>query len=161
MDSGIITPEVRQEVDAMVAALASDANAEVNAEVMEQKSRSLTVAAAESGEVGPSNAPSRAHSPRPALVDNEGDVEMSEMRETLSPGFHAKNQSRSPAAATAADPAPQIPISPANSVLTSVPATAELMIATAPLPEPTEIKKEGNAPVSDGDMIMWHGSAPT
>jgi histone deacetylase 1/2 len=156
MDGGVITPEVRQEVDAIVAALASEANAEINAEVMEQKSRSLTVTAAESGEVGPSNAPSGVHSPRPAFVDPEGDVEMSELRETLFTGFPARNHSPSPAAAaaTAPNPGPQVPISPAASIPTSVPATTESITAAAPPPERTEIKKESDVPATDGDMIM-------
>lgn len=73
MDSGIATPV--QDLDDLATAMTTEVNAEVIAEVMEQKSRSLT--AAETGEVGPSNAPSRSHSANPQ-IDNDGDVDMAE-----------------------------------------------------------------------------------
>lgn len=69
MDSGVATP-LQNEVDDMV----SEANAAVNAEVMENKTRTITTV--ETGEDGPSNAPS-SHSAKPP-VDNEGDVDMTE-----------------------------------------------------------------------------------
>lgn len=71
MDSSAGSPP-RNDVDDMVTALATEANAEVNAELMEQKK--LDAAALETAELGPSNAPSRAHSIKP--VDGQGDVDM-------------------------------------------------------------------------------------
>ncbi|KAH8592154.1 hypothetical protein B0O99DRAFT_549448 [Bisporella sp. PMI_857] len=87
----------------------TQANAEVNDEVMDQKSRSL----AGSAEVGPSNAPSQSHSQPPPAVDNEGDVNMdAEASETtVAPAQNA--------------PAVEAPLSPAASIPTSVPADAE------------------------------------
>jgi histone deacetylase 1/2 len=142
MDSGVATPEVRQEVDAMVTAMATEANAEVNAEVMEQKSRSLT--AADAGEVGPSNAPSRAHSAKEAPVDNEGDVEMGEL--VADPAV-TQAQVQTPAAAT--------PLSPADSAPTSVPATAEPIAVTAPAVDSSGVKEEGER-VNEESGIIAH-----
>jgi histone deacetylase 1/2 len=68
MDSRVPTPQVDEEVEAM----AIEANAEVNAEVMEKK-----VLAVPEAEVGPSNAPSRAESTK-ATVDEDGDTAMAE-----------------------------------------------------------------------------------
>lgn len=130
MDSGVATPEARQDVDELVTARATEANAEVNAEVMEQKSRSLT--AAEAGEEGPSNAPSRAHSVKEATIDNEGDVEMGE------------TPTDAPVQAQAPTPAPAVPISPAA----SLPASTEPVAATAPITE-YEVKQENEG--GDGD----------
>lgn len=73
MNSGVATPDVRNDVDDLTTALIKEANAEVNAEVMEKKvANGLTV---EAQEVGPSNAPSRADTPKPA-IDTEGDIDM-------------------------------------------------------------------------------------
>jgi histone deacetylase 1/2 len=74
MDSGMATPIAANEVDDIVTAKATEANAEVNAELMEQKA--LDPAAAETREAGPSNAASRAPSPKPTVVDKDGDTEM-------------------------------------------------------------------------------------
>jgi histone deacetylase 1/2 len=115
MDSGAASPQAPQPVD-IIATLATEANAEVNAEVMEAKSRGLT-GALENGETGPSNAPSRSHSR--AGPDNEGDVEMED--------------SVTVPVAPIAIPTPQGPLSPAASVA----ATAE------PVPaEPAELGTE-------------------
>jgi histone deacetylase 1/2 len=67
MDSGIATPEVREEAVPAV----TEANAEVNAEVMEAK-------VAEAGEAGPSNAPSAGAQSNKSKVDIEGDTTMEE-----------------------------------------------------------------------------------
>ena len=132
MDSGVATP-VQNDVDDMVTAMATEANAEVNAEVMEQKSRSLT--AAETGEAGPSNAPSRSHSAKPQ-VDNEGDVDMTEP--TLAQ------------AAQVPTPAADVPMSPTATVAPAIPAPA----TTEPVGEPdtTTIKREGEAERQDADV---------
>lgn len=157
MDSGIEPPEIRPEVDAMVTALATEANAEVNAEVMEQKSRSLTAAAADAAEVGPSNAPSRAHSPKDTkdikeiTRDNDGDVEMGEMKDPIV---------TEPSAASAPAPLGQwpeaiqpTPLSPAVSAHEAVAATVEPVVQASQPTEPAEIKKEASA-APDEDMAM-------
>lgn len=133
MDSGVATPS-RPEVDDVVTAIATEANAEVNAEVMEQKA--LDVTAAESGEQGPSNAPSRADSPKPT-IDTEGDVDMTE-----------------------AAPQPEVkapspvshPVSPAATILPAEP--------VAPVSEPisetkdvADVKEEGEADKTEGDVV--------
>ena len=122
MDSGIATP-AQNEVDDMTTAMATEVNAEVIEEIMEQKSRSLT--AAETGEAGPSNAPSRSHSAKPQ-VDNDGDVDMTEP---------------DPApAATVPTPAAETPLSPTATVAptTPSPAPAEPTVE----PEIVSVKKE-------------------
>jgi histone deacetylase 1/2 len=134
MDSGVATP-VPNDVDDLTTAMATEANAEVNAEVMERKSRSLT--AAESGEAGPSNAPSRSHSVKPQpQVDNEGDVDMSEA--APEPPVQAPT------------PAAEAPISPTATVGPATPAPA----ATEPVPETdtTAVKEEGEAERQDADV---------
>jgi histone deacetylase 1/2 len=92
----------------------TEANAEVIEEVMKQKARELV----ESAEVGPSNAPSRAHSQR-QTVDGEGDVTMEAPTEQITADAPAE-----PAIVNA-------PLSPAASVPTSVPATAEPVVPSA------------------------------
>ena len=74
MDSGIATPEVREEAVPAV----TEANAEVNAEVMEAK----VAEAGEAGEAGPSNAPSAGAQSNKSKVDVEGDTTMEEPSQT-------------------------------------------------------------------------------
>ncbi len=69
MDSGIATPQV----DDVVEAMAVEANAELNAEILGKK----VLAVAESDALGPSNAPSQALSTK-AEVDTDGDIAMTE-----------------------------------------------------------------------------------
>lgn len=132
MDSGVATP-AQNEVDDEVTAMATEANAEVNAEVMEQKSRSLT--AAETGEAGPSNTPSRSHSAKPQ-VDNEGDVDMTE-------AAHAP-------AAPVSDPAVKAPISPTA----TIPPVSPISAATQPAAEEemVTLKEAGEAERQDTDI---------
>jgi histone deacetylase 1/2 len=75
MESGMASPVVA-EVDDIITAKATAANAEVIAEIMEDKT--LHPAAVGTGEAGPSNAASRAPSPMPTVVDMDGDTEMGE-----------------------------------------------------------------------------------
>lgn len=102
MDSGVATPEVPRPADDLVTAMATEANAEVNAELMEKKT--LDVAAIESAEAGPSNAPSRAHSVKPA-VDAEVDMADAPEAETVKVDEPAVQ----PAEETAEPPAPVVP----------------------------------------------------
>lgn len=127
MDSGVATP-VHNDLDDI--AMAAEANAAVNAEVMEQKSRSLT--AIDVGETGPSNAPSRSHSAKPQ-IDTEGDVDMTEPEP----------------APTAQAPAPaEAPLSP---TATGEPATPAPAVIDPPAE--SEVKKEeGVAEREDADM---------
>jgi histone deacetylase 1/2 len=88
--SGVATPA---EVDEAVAARASEANAAVNEEVMKNKQLS---ALAE--EVGPSNAASKADSPKP--VDTDGDIDMTEISAEAAPETEAVPAPSEPAVAT-------------------------------------------------------------
>jgi histone deacetylase 1/2 len=132
MDSGIPTP-ARAEPDDAVTAMATEANAEVNAELMEQKALDATV---ESGELGPSNAPSRAHSPKPT-IDTEGDVDM-----------------------TGSDPVPEVkapsPVSiPPSSPKAVVEAAPPAVTPTEPASETTDaavVKEEGETERTDADV---------
>jgi histone deacetylase 1/2 len=122
--SGVQTPDALPEVDsAAAAALASQTNAEVNAEVMENKALNPTLAGL--AETGPSNAASRADSPR--QVDEQGDIDMEEpLIEPIEPERpvpHAKQ----PTAPVAATP----PISPTPALV------VETAVATESTPEPS------------------------
>jgi histone deacetylase 1/2 len=132
MDSGVATPG-QNDVDDMTTAMATEANAEVNAEIMGQKSRSLS--AIETGEAGPSNAPSRSHSAKPQ-VDNEGDVDMTEPDPT--------------SAAQVPTPAAEAPLSPTATVAAATPAPA----TTEPTVEvdTSVMKEEGEAERQDADV---------
>ncbi|KAF4624270.1 hypothetical protein G7Y89_g13903 [Cudoniella acicularis] len=136
MDSGLVTPEGRNEVDDAVTAMATEANAEVNAELMEKKT--LDATAAESGEVGPSNAPSRAHSVKPA-VDTDGDIDMT--------GDALEAPAPKPQTETPAVPSPTAtagPISPAQP-----PPTADAIAEPA---DTTKVKQEVEAERSEKDV---------
>ena len=136
MDSGAATPD-QNDVDDLTTAMVTEANAEVNAEVMEQKSRSLT--AAETAEAGPSNAPSRSHSEKPQL-DNEGDIDMTEPEPDTVP------------AAQVPTSAAEAPISPTATVAPTTPAVAGAE-STAEV-DATLVKKEkGEADRQDADVI--------
>lgn len=74
MDSGVATPDVLPEIETAATAEITQANAQVNANIMEAKGRGLEVAG-EAGEIGPSNAPSRARSVEQAL---DREVEMTD-----------------------------------------------------------------------------------
>ncbi|KAH8680056.1 histone deacetylase-like protein RpdA/Rpd3 [Tricladium varicosporioides] len=146
MDSGMVTPDVRHEVDDVVTAMAIEANAEVNQEVMEKKA--LNVAAVEAGEVGPSNAPSQAHSVK-QTVDGEGDVEMTgDATEAPTPKVEAE-----------APPAPTI-ASPTTTIAPSAPAPAPAPVADTkevvaePTVETTEVKQEGKSEHAERDVTV-------
>lgn len=131
MDSGVGTP-LQNEVDDMV----SEANAAVNAEVMENKT--LTLTTVETGEAGPSNAPSRSHSAMPP-VDNEGDVDMTEP---------------APAPVTQVPTPEDAPISPtATATVEPAPTTETEAEPDAQAEAETEaLKEEGEAERQDEDI---------
>lgn len=135
MDSGVATPEIPPNgVDDVVTAMAIEANAEVNAELMEQKSLEPIV----NGEVGPSNAPSKADSPKPTTVDQDGDVEMN----TDAP----EEPAPVPQVEAAPSPAPvPTPLSPRPSPKAATPPVEETPKPT----ESTEVKQEV-APEAEG-----------
>jgi len=134
MDSGVATPEVQHPVNDVVTAMATEANAEVNAELMEKKT--LNAAAADSGEVGTSNAPSRAQSANPTIEAADADIDMTDAPAPqvtpakavtpTAPSFAA--QSKTPEAA-------------------AVPETATAVLGTA-VP-----KQEGEAERTEKDVI--------
>lgn len=130
MDSGVPTP-ARAEVDDAVTTMATEANAEVNAELMEQKALDVTV---ESGELGPSNAPSRADSPKPT-IDNEGDVDMT--------GAAPPTEVKAPS------PAPIAALSPTATVAPPAAAPVEPAAETT---DPAVVKEEADAERTDADV---------
>jgi histone deacetylase 1/2 len=132
MDSGIPTP-ARAEADDVVTAMATEANAEVNAELMEHKNLDVT---AESGEQGPSNAPSRAHSPK-LTVDTEGDVDMT------GAAPHTEVKAPSPASNPAASPT--VAVAPANPTAAPVEPAPEIV-------DPAVVKEEGGTERTDADV---------
>ncbi|KAG9242942.1 hypothetical protein BJ878DRAFT_143599 [Calycina marina] len=114
------------EVDVILAAAA--ANAEVNSEVMDQKSQILVAEA--TAETGPSNAPSRSHSIK-APIDPDGDIEMDEPAAAVS---DQESEAEEPISTA------QAPLSPAA----SIPTTTDAVVAPTPIPE-TNIKMEGES----------------
>ncbi|EPE24737.1 Arginase/deacetylase [Glarea lozoyensis ATCC 20868] len=74
MDSGIASPVAANDVDDLVTAQATEANAEVIADIMDEKG--IEPGSTETGEAGPSNSASRAPSPKAVVVDQDGDTEM-------------------------------------------------------------------------------------
>ena len=137
MDSGIATPEVANDVDDAVTTIATEANAEVNAEIMEQKA--LSVSAAENGEQGLSNAPSRADSPKPK-VDNEGDVDMTESTSQLE---------ANPPTPAAEVPSPTVTVAPVMPTANNAASTTEAPVEST---DSTEVKQEGVAEREDADV---------
>ncbi|PMD20859.1 histone deacetylase-like protein RpdA/Rpd3 [Hyaloscypha hepaticicola] len=132
MDSGIPTP-ARAEADDAVTAMATETNAEVNAQIMVQKTLDATV---ETGELDPSNAPSPAHSPKP-IIDTDGDVDMT------SPDPVPVNEAPSPTSIQ--------PLSPKDAVDQAAPTAAPV----EPVPETTDpavVKQEGEAEKTDADV---------
>lgn len=137
--------------DAATAAVVSEANAEINAEIMENKALNPALAAV--AEVGPSNAPSRADSP--AQVDEQGDIAMgddaslAEPVEAEAPVVRAVPIEQPEAVAFPAEPAaavtPLVSPPPAPAVV------AELAIETAVenVPEATPAPAEPTAEVDD------------
>ena len=132
MDSGVATP-ARAEVDDAVTAMATEVNAEVNAEIMEQKALDAPI---DSGEVGPSNAPSRAHSLKPT-VDLEGDVDMT----GAAPPFEVK--AASPISVPAKSPTPAV--APATSAAAAVESGAGSS-------DPAAVKQEGGTERNQADI---------
>lgn len=132
MDSGIPTP-ARAEVDDVVTAIATEANAEVNAELMEQKTLDAN---AESGEQELWNAPSRAHSPKPT-IDTEGDVDMT--------GAAPPSEVKAPSPASIPATSPTVAVAPATPTPAPVEPVAEAI-------DPAVVKEEGEAERTDADV---------
>jgi histone deacetylase 1/2 len=76
VENGVATPEPMDEGEGITLATATEVNAVVIAEVMENKN--LDSAKGALAEAGTSNAASRADSPRQPILDEEGDVDMAE-----------------------------------------------------------------------------------
>jgi histone deacetylase 1/2 len=132
MDSGIPTP-ARAEVDDLAAAMATEANAEVNAELIEQKTLDVN---AESGEQGLSNAPSRAHSPKPT-IDTEGDVDMT--------GAAPPSEVKAPS------PASILAASVTNTIAFTTPTPAPVEPVAVAV-DPAVVKEEGEAERTDAHV---------
>lgn len=123
--SGVVTP--LETVDPATTAAATEANAEVNAEVMKNKQLSVLVQ-----EDIPSNAASRAESPRP--VDTEGDIDM-----TGEPAAVAPLEEAVPAPAVVAAMSP--PQSPPAAAPVPAPASPPAQEPTAETIEDKEPKQ--------------------
>ncbi|RFU32704.1 hypothetical protein B7463_g3632, partial [Scytalidium lignicola] len=135
MDSGLATPEVHNEVDEEVTAMATAANAEVNAELMEKKA--LDANPVGTADNGPSNVASGVPSVAP-LVDNEGDVEMTEpaaeeekSKEPVTPADGPPSASPNPVAA---------PPSPTPEQSTTI--SDAVKVAAEPVPQDAMVVKE-------------------
>jgi histone deacetylase 1/2 len=157
MDSGIASPDATMnDVETLTPAVAVEINAEVNAEVLESKN--LDSGSIAKAEAGPSNAASRAHTPRHATIENEEDVEMTEApteaadvpppAPTLS---HVVTPPISPAPAGA-------PPTPPVAAPSPLPSTTE-PVAKSPSTsaDPTAVKKEGEAE-HDGENVTAEAS---
>jgi histone deacetylase 1/2 len=160
MDSGVPSPDATMnDVEAITPAIAAEVNAEVAAEVMENKN--LGIASAAAAEAGPSNAASRAHSPRQATVMDEGDVEMTEApteaadvppsAPTIS---HVVTPPISPAPVAAPPTPPAAISSPGPSIAEP---TTTLANATT---DSVTVKKEGDAE-RDGENVTPEASKET
>ncbi|KAH8813054.1 hypothetical protein F5884DRAFT_670334 [Xylogone sp. PMI_703] len=139
MDSGLVTPEVHNEVDDEVTAMATAANAEVNAELMEKKA--LDANPMPTAEIGPSNVASGVPSVA-APVDNEGDIEMAEPAvEEDKPKESTPPVEEPPSTLPSTGAAPPSP-TPEQSVAVSETAKAT---TEPPVQDPTVVKQEGEA----------------
>lgn len=145
MDSGVPTPEVDVHDEIEDAPLAvTELNAQVNAELMEQKTEDATPSG--TLEVGPSNAPSRSDSPKPD-VDDEGDVDMTEVTDAA-PIEAVPESSEKP------------PTSPAASVKANITSSDEAAVSNAetvpetaaPQAELDEVKQEGESERQDAEV---------
>jgi histone deacetylase 1/2 len=153
MDSGVASPDATMnDVEAITPVIAAEVNAEVASEVMENKNLDATSAAA--AEAGPSNAASRAHSPRQTTVQDEDDVEMTEAPteavDVPPPALtisHVVTPPISPAPAGA-------PPTPPAAILSPGPSNAEPTTATT---DPAAVKKEGEAE-RDGENVTAEAS---
>lgn len=153
MDSGIQTPQAANDVDE---AMVTEANAEVNAEVMEKKQ--LDATAAMLGEVGPSNAASRAESVRqPSGVDEDGDVEMTEEPAAPVPEATIPVAAPTPHVAAVAPPISPISVaaagSPAN-VPNIEPTPAEPAAVEASAPAVTVKQERGSDNTETSDTAI-------
>jgi histone deacetylase 1/2 len=157
-ENGVSTPEPMEvEVDGITPAMATEVNAEVVAEVMQNKHLDLTLGGL--AEAGPSNAASRADSPRPVIVDEEGDVDMTEP---------SADQADAALTATAISHVVTPPISPAPSVTQATAADPRSPTPAAAIPDtvaetsgvaasPTALKEEGEAE-RDGENVTAEAS---
>ncbi|KAF7910853.1 uncharacterized protein EAF01_002362 [Botrytis porri] len=152
MDSGVPTPEidVHDEIEDAPTAV-TEANAKINAELMEQKTQDVAVT--ETLEAGPSNAPSRSNSPKP-IVDDEGDIDMAEPLEatTLASVHEKAEKSPAPPTASAKDP-------PKANIATDIEATVsseqieQIEPETAiPKADPVILKQESDTERQDANV---------
>lgn len=160
MDSGMQTPQGLNEAEEAASAMVTEANAEVNAEVMEKKQ--LDANAAMINELGPSNAPSRAGSVRqPVALDGDGDIEMTE--EVHEAVEAPEPQVEPPTAEPVVEPAgtpplspPAVESSPADVDATKpaeAPTSAPSVVVETPAEvEAAKVKEEGEAERTEEDV---------
>ncbi len=157
MDSGVASPDATMnDVEAITPAIAAEVNAEIAAEVMENKN--LDAGSAAAAEVGPSNAASRGNSPRQTAVEGEGDVEMTEAP-TDAADVPPPAPTMSHVATPPVSPAPAgAPPTPPVANPSPGPSTTELTVKPAnTTTDPAVVKKEGEAE-RDGEIFTADAS---
>jgi histone deacetylase 1/2 len=157
MDSGVASPDATMnDVEAITPAVAAEVNAEVAAEVMENKNLDSSSAAA--AEVGLSNAASRAHSPRQATVEDEDDVEMTEApAEGAGVPLPAPTMSHVVTPPISPAPAGAPPTPPAANPSPGPSTTEPIAKSPSATVDPAAVKKEGEAQ-RDGENVTAEAS---
>jgi len=135
MNEGIPTPEV---YDAPTAV--TEANAQVNAEIMQNKDLKIN------DEVGPSNAPSRSHSAIPPVIDPEGDIDMENIPEP-------EPEVEAPAPIKASSPVPpvQAPVEAVTTNAETIVANSTGSARASPV-DPVTVKQEGETERQNADV---------
>jgi histone deacetylase 1/2 len=146
--SGIQTPDVAPEVDDATA-IATEANAEVNEEVMKSKFSNLTFSALANAGASTSNLASRAESPAP--VDEIGDVNMEEA--SIEPKAPEQPIPEAAAAEVAAAPAATPPLSPVSTAAVEAPAAAEPESEQKPTPTTMDDVRSAAAEERDAEDV--------
>jgi histone deacetylase 1/2 len=157
MDSGVASPDVTMnDIEAITPAIAAEVNAEVAAEVMENKN--LDSASAAAAEVGLSNAASRAHSPRQATVEDEDDVEMTEApAEGADVPLPAPTMGHVVTPPISPAPAGAPPTPPAANPSPGPSTTEPIAKSPSATVDPAAVKKEGEAQ-RDGENVTAEAS---
>lgn len=147
--SGIQTPDIAPEVDEATA-VATEANAEVNAEVMRSKSLNPALSALAEGGASTSNIASRPESP--SQVDAMGDVDMD--KPIIEPKAPDEPIPEAAAAEVAAAPVATPPISPVSAAAAvEAPTPAEPETETKPTPTAMDDVKTAAAEERDAEDV--------
>lgn len=154
--SGVQTPNVLPEVDAATA-LATEANAEVNAEVMQNKALNPLLAAI--AEAGPSTSNEASRGDSPVEVDEMGDVNMDQHDiEPTAPELPIPESAPETAVAPVA-PVATPPLSPVPALAVETATATEP--APAPIPSPEEVDDIRSAAAAERDIKDVTGEVAT